>query len=145
MRVTPQEWMEIQRRLGPKAIMEKDEAWIAKAPPTPDSTSLVTVKITDEDKLNKLEKKVLRELRILFPVVHIQSMTLKLADDTRYTPDFWVVDANGQIICHEAKGFWRDDAKVKIKVAARLFRELRFCSVTEDKTTKKLKYEPIKP
>lgn len=50
-----------------------------------------------------------------------ESITLKLADDTRYTPDFLVMMADGTLECWEAKGFFRDDAKVKIKVAARLF------------------------
>jgi hypothetical protein len=50
-----------------------------------------------------------------------EGVTLKLADDTRYTPDFLVMLYDGTIECWEAKGFWRDDAKVKIKVAASLF------------------------
>jgi hypothetical protein len=50
-----------------------------------------------------------------------EGMTLKLADDTRYTPDFAVMLADGLIECHETKGFLRDDALVKIKVAAAQF------------------------
>lgn len=50
-----------------------------------------------------------------------EGITLKLADDTRYTPDFIVMRNDGQIEAHEVKGYWRDDAKVKIKVAAELF------------------------
>lgn len=50
-----------------------------------------------------------------------EGMTFKLADDTRYTPDFAVMLADGQIEIHEVKGFWTDDARVKIKVAAALF------------------------
>lgn len=45
---------------------------------------------------------------------------LRLAKRTWYTPDFRVVRADGRIEFHEVKGFWRDDARVKIKVAARL-------------------------
>jgi len=47
--------------------------------------------------------------------------TFKLADDTRYTPDFAVMLANSELEFWEVKGFWRDDAKVKIKVAAAMF------------------------
>ena len=47
-----------------------------------------------------------------------EGVTLKLADDTRYTPDFVLMLRDGTIECHETKGFWRDDALVKIKVAA---------------------------
>jgi hypothetical protein len=50
-----------------------------------------------------------------------ERLTLKLADDTRYTPDFLVQDLDGSLRLEEVKGFWRDDAKVKIKVAAAQF------------------------
>ena len=50
-----------------------------------------------------------------------EGVTFKLAADTRYTPDFAVMLADGMIEMHEVKGFWRDDAKIKIKVAAEMF------------------------
>lgn len=50
-----------------------------------------------------------------------ESYTLKLADNCRYTPDFMVLMPDGTMQFHEVKGFWFDDAKVKIKVAARQF------------------------
>ena len=56
-----------------------------------------------------------------------EAITLKLAFDTRYTPDFLVMLPNGELQCHEVKGakgksFWsREDSKIKIKVAATLF------------------------
>ncbi|MBA1156909.1 DUF1064 domain-containing protein [Microvirga mediterraneensis] len=43
---------------------------------------------------------------------------LRLADNTFYSPDFGVMLSDGVIECHEVKGFWQDDARVKIKVAA---------------------------
>ena len=48
-------------------------------------------------------------------------VTLKIAADTRYTPDFAVLLANRDLEFHEVKGFAMDDSMVKIKVAARLF------------------------
>jgi len=57
-----------------------------------------------------------------------EAITLKLADDTRYTPDFAVLIAGGEFQLHEVKGFWQDDAKVKIKVAASMF-PFRFIAV----------------
>jgi hypothetical protein len=45
---------------------------------------------------------------------------LKLAKSTYYTPDFRVILCTGEVEFHETKGFWRDDARVKIKVAATL-------------------------
>jgi hypothetical protein len=50
-----------------------------------------------------------------------EPMALYLADNLRYHPDFMVIYANGEIEIHEVKGFWRDDAKAKIKVAATAF------------------------
>lgn len=47
-----------------------------------------------------------------------EGLKLRLADNTFYTPDFAVMAADGVIECHEVKGHWTDDARVKIKVAA---------------------------
>src|SRR5690606_6467977 len=47
-----------------------------------------------------------------------EGVKLRLADSTFYTPDFAVMSADGVIEMHEVKGFWTDDARVKIKVAA---------------------------
>lgn len=47
-----------------------------------------------------------------------EGLKLRLADNTFYTPDFAVMAADGVIECHEVKGFWTDDARVKIKIAA---------------------------
>lgn len=55
-----------------------------------------------------------------------ERLTLKLADDTRYTPDFYVLELDGSISLIEYKGFMRDDALVKLKVAATEFPEYRF-------------------
>jgi len=50
-----------------------------------------------------------------------EGVKLRLADNTFYTPDFAVMLTSGQLEMHEVKGFWEDDARVKIKVAAALF------------------------
>ena len=47
-----------------------------------------------------------------------EGVKLRLADSTFYTPDFAVMAADGVMEMHEVKGFWTDDARVKIKVAA---------------------------
>lgn len=47
---------------------------------------------------------------------------LKLAPKTFFTPDFVVQYADGTLGFEEVKGsFWEDDARVKIKVAAKLY------------------------
>jgi len=60
-----------------------------------------------------------------------EGVKLRLADATFYTPDFFVMLANGELEAHETKGFWEDDARVKIKVAASLY-PLRFIAVTRE-------------
>lgn len=50
-----------------------------------------------------------------------EAVKLRLADNTFYTPDFAVMLADGRMEMHEVKGFWVDDARVKIKVAASLY------------------------
>lgn len=47
-----------------------------------------------------------------------EGLKLRLADNTFYTPDFAVMAADGVIECHEVKGYWLDDARAKIKIAA---------------------------
>lgn len=50
-----------------------------------------------------------------------EGMKFRLADNTFYTPDFALMRSDGQIEIHETKGFWTDDARVKIKVAADIY------------------------
>lgn len=51
-----------------------------------------------------------------------EAITLKLADNTRYTPDFLVLLPDGVLEIHETKGgFIREDGWLKLKVAAALF------------------------
>ena len=53
-----------------------------------------------------------------------EGMTFKLADNTRYTPDFMVLNKDLTLEAREIKGsltFIQDDAKVKIKVANEQF------------------------
>jgi len=58
-----------------------------------------------------------------------EGLKLRLADGCFYTPDFAVMAADGVIECHEVKGTWMDDARVKIKVAAAEY-PFRFVAVT---------------
>lgn len=62
----------------------------------------------------------LERLRLAGEVVwfRFEGVKLRLADSTFYTPDFAVMADDGVMEMHEVKGFWTDDARVKIKVAA---------------------------
>lgn len=57
-----------------------------------------------------------------------EAVTLKLANRLAYTPDFLVMRTDGTLEVHECKGFWRDDALVKIKAAAEKF-PFRFIAI----------------
>lgn len=86
-----------------------------------------------QPKLNKTERQYGSYLRGLYQAGRIldysfEPLKLKLADNTFYTPDYLVVFPD-RFEFHEVKGFWRDDARVKIKVAARLFPWFRFIAI----------------
>lgn len=57
-----------------------------------------------------------------------EGIKLRLADNTFYSPDFAVMLADGQLEMHEVKGYWLDDARAKIKIAADLY-PLRFLAI----------------
>jgi hypothetical protein len=61
-----------------------------------------------------------------------EGIKLRLADRTHYTPDFDVWGVGGELVFHEVKGakaIFRDDAKVKVKVAAEQFQRFGFLVV----------------
>ena len=62
-----------------------------------------------------------------------ESLKFRLANKTWYTPDFLVETFGGAMEAHEVKGFWRCDARVKIKVAAVAFPWVRFIAVTRSR------------
>ena len=72
-------------------------------------------------KLNKTEARLGEYLGMRFPdsSIYAQEITFKLANGVRYTPDFILISPlSATIDAYECKGFMRDDAAVKIKVAA---------------------------
>jgi hypothetical protein len=58
-----------------------------------------------------------------------EGLKFRLADGCFYTPDFAVLNAANEMELHEVKGFWQEDARVKIKCAAELF-PFRFVALT---------------
>jgi hypothetical protein len=57
-----------------------------------------------------------------------EGIKLRLADNTFYTPDFFVMLSDGALEAHEVKGHWADDARAKIKIAADLY-PMRFIAI----------------
>ncbi len=79
--------------------------------------------------MNKIEQRYARHLEGLKYEGKIlcwayESLKLRLADNTFYTPDFYVLDSEGLVCIKEVKGtkkgsyFCLEPSKVKIKVAA---------------------------
>ena len=62
-----------------------------------------------------------------------EAIKLRLASLTYYSSDFLVIAGDDVVELHEVKGFWEDDARVKIKVAAEQFPWFRFVGVTRRK------------
>ena len=73
--------------------------------------------------MNRLEKAYADHLKMDNTVLwfKFEALKLRLADNTFYSPDFAVLSASGELEAHEVKGFWQDDARVKIKVAADIY------------------------
>lgn len=105
----------------------------------------ISASVSEVEKLNKTEREFLHWLEAQdFTMISVQSVTLKLGDDCRYTPDFMTITPLGNIGFWEVKGFFRDDAKVKIKVAARMYRQLgTFTLVFKEKG--QFRMEDVKP
>jgi predicted nuclease of restriction endonuclease-like RecB superfamily len=91
---------------------------------------------------SKWEREFHEILKARFPGAWIEyePMSLKLADRAKYTPDFGVVDRMNpnpalatKVVFWEVKGHWREAARVRIKVAARLYPWARFIAVVKQK------------
>lgn len=83
--------------------------------------------------MNKTEEAYARHLETLKAAGDVawyrfEGMKFRLADGCFYTPDFAVMRSDGAMECHEVKGHWADDARVKIKVAAEMY-PIRFVAV----------------
>jgi len=76
--------------------------------------------------MNKTEAKYAARLELLKRAGEVleyyyEPVNLKLADKCFYRVDFMVLMADQTIEMHEVKGYWTEDALVKIKVAANRF------------------------
>ena len=109
----------------------------AKAAPVPAKPRL---RQKQGDGMNKTERAFLEHLNSQYgpPWIHsAQSITLRLANGVRFTPDFFSVCQHALndviVMSWETKGHMRDDAAVKLKVAASGYRWIKFNLVTKRK------------
>lgn len=103
---------------------------------------------TEKNRMNKTEKRYADYLELQKHAKEIVSYKFEvikfvLGYKTTYLPDFMVLNIDGTVGFDEVKGFWRDDARVKIKTVARMFPEFRFRAVQWVKGS--WEYEDISP
>lgn len=120
-------------RLGPNSPLLKGKRRDSvSAKPTKETLAGSVDVIDPAGRMNTWERQRALQLEAMKRAGEIvawgfETVTLRLADRTTYTPDFTIVTAaSGALVFEEVKGFWRDDARVKIKVAARQFPWFQF-------------------
>jgi hypothetical protein len=101
------------------------------------TTGAIAQRTPSKRKMNKLEAAYDAHLQALHAAGEVlwhrfEPMKLRLASGAYYKPDFGVKLRDGSLEFHETKGFWREAARVRIKVSAELF-PFRFIAVTRKK------------
>lgn len=121
--------------LGPAAV----EAWLkhmggaGEAHREPAVVPPAVSKATD-DGMNKTERSFWMRAREAYgDDVYREPFKLRLAGRTWYTIDFLISTEGCRYDCYEIKGFMRDDAAVKLKVAAEQYPCFSFTLVTREK------------
>ena len=94
--------------------------------PKPPQTGQIQAEKLSKRGMNKTETRYAQDLELRKRAGAIlwyrfEGFTLKLAPGARFTPDFAVLRLGGWLEFHEIKGFFREAAKVRIKVAADLY------------------------
>ena len=117
-----------------------------------DVTPAKTLRQKRGPKLNKTEAAFEAYLKARYDVedwvLGSQNITLQLGNGVRYTPDFNAFARRGDMrpMFWEVKGFMRDDAGVKLKVAAALYPQFDFALVKKQgKTATGWKIEEVLP
>lgn len=121
----PRAAAQIRRKLARKTAPAAGSA--AAAPPSAPAANSVARGQKKPGEMNSLERAY--EAEVLKPALQAgeilwyayESVKLKLAPKTHLTVDFFVMTKAGELEAHETKGFMREDANVKLKVAAAAF------------------------
>lgn len=90
------------------------------------SSTVQAIGTLREKGMNKTEKAFANHLEILKKTGEIiwyefEPINLRLGVNCYYRIDFMVMKADGRLIAYEVKGYWQDDALVKIRTAAEKF------------------------
>jgi hypothetical protein len=137
-------------KIAKKAKAERQQAPEIPIPPfAPFRAMNVGVDEVALDGLNKTERRYLEILRQREELVWIgvHTFRLRMAANTHYTPDFATLDKDGLFTMIDTKGaFTREDAQLKIKLAARMFPMFRWvkAELTLARAGKKPRAESLK-
>jgi len=123
---------DFEKRYANDLKARKDED---KGAPVETGVPLYKVLAQDRpDTMNKLEKAWYDHLiRTTDYLIFSQALKLRMADKTWYTPDFFCLCPDGIVRIFETKGFFRDDAAVKLKTTAEMYSCFRFYLVKKAK------------
>ncbi len=122
-------------RLRAKGWKEGPEGWLPPPPGTPPSPlprAHSRPLGRRREGMNSLEARYADEVLSAeiasgeICVWSFESVRLKLAPKTFYTPDFMVICSDGTVSFREVKGFLREDAAVKFKWARELYPSFEF-------------------
>lgn len=123
---------------APKEIFDQvKRTWGRSRPGLPHHTQLEMAIRTEKRGMNKLEAAYSCYLEALVHSKNVirwrfEPLKLRIGRSAYYKPDFMVVVGSfghEKIELHETKGFWREAARVRIKVAADLFPEFTFIAI----------------
>lgn len=121
----------------------------SQSAPTPPTSHPVVQKVSEQPKrirqrvkplMNRLEQRFFDHLCQAHKPLYAQSITFKIANGLRYTPDVfcfeWHWQGDDRPVAWEVKGPWMtDDAVVKLKVFAAAYPNILVLLVWEDKAT----------
>jgi hypothetical protein len=90
------------------------------------------------DRMNKLERAFWERLQAarsdgIFRDIYREPLKLRLAGNTFYTPDFLTYSPFNGMHLWETKGYMREDAAIKLKVAASMYPSFAWVLVQRDR------------
>jgi hypothetical protein len=137
LRYSEEEYEALKKRTGSRGASPPaaNALNIQPAPPRPQDRMLALGRLPD-GQMNKTETAYAAQLELEkqageITLYQFEGIKLRLGKNAFYTPDFLVQLNNGLLEIREVKGFWKDDARVKIKAAAYLFPMFRFVGITK--------------
>lgn len=123
------ETIDCLRRQGIPVLVPIREEYIAK-PPKPKRKRKPRV----AGQPNKLEAAFLEHIKARGMDAHFEAVTFRLGSDCRYTPDVFVTNATPKMFCEVKGPYKREDAMVKLRVAAKQYPCFRWLLVERDKS-----------